>query len=107
MSTASLYLPPHILGWVGVWYLLASLVCFAIYAIDKLAAIAGRRRVSERALITWGLLGGWPGAIVAQHLLRHKTSKTRFLLVFWLSVVLNILVLLMSYFVATSFLASN
>jgi uncharacterized membrane protein YsdA (DUF1294 family) len=37
-----------------------------------------------------GLIGGWPGAIVAQQLLRHKTSKASFRLAFWATVVLNI-----------------
>lgn len=80
-----------------VWYLFASIICFAVYAIDKSAAIAGRRRISEKTLISCGLLGGWPGAIVAQRFLRHKTSKTRFLLVFWLSAALNIAALMLIF----------
>jgi uncharacterized membrane protein YsdA (DUF1294 family) len=39
-----------------------------------------------------GLIGGWPGAIVAQQLLRHKTSKRSFRIAFWVTVVLNIAV---------------
>lgn len=93
MSTFSSIPLQSFVGWMAAWYLLASLVCFAVYAIDKSAAIAGRRRISEKTLISWGLLGGWPGAIVAQRLLRHKISKTRFLIVFWLSVALNIVAL--------------
>jgi len=35
------------------------------------------------------LLGGWPGALVAQNRLRHKSSKMSFLVVFWATVLLN------------------
>jgi uncharacterized membrane protein YsdA (DUF1294 family) len=35
------------------------------------------------------LLGGWPGALLAQDLFRHKTSKTVFQAMFWCTVLLN------------------
>lgn len=75
---------------MGLGYLFMSLVCYAVYASDKSAARAGRRRVPERTLHLLALFGGWPGAWVAQQRLRHKSSKTSFLLVFWLTVLLNI-----------------
>ena len=81
---------PHWIGWL---YVLASVSCFAIYAIDKAAAIGGRRRVSEATLLWLGTLGGWPGAIVAQQVLRHKTIKRSFRLRFWLSVGANVVAL--------------
>ena len=84
--------------WIAIWYLFASLICFAIYAFDKSAAINRRRRVSEASLITWGLLGGWPGAIIAQQLFRHKTQKTMFLIVFFLSVTANLAALFAATF---------
>ena len=75
------------------FYLVASIVAFAFYAADKSAARAGRRRTPENTLILLGLIGGWPGALVAQQTLRHKTRKTGFLAAFWLSVLLNLAVL--------------
>ena len=72
-----------------IWYLFASLICFCLYAFDKSAAIAGRRRISELSLLTLGIFGGWPGAILAQQILRHKTKKPKFRIVFWLSVIAN------------------
>ena len=78
--------------WVGAVYVAASVICFVAYAIDKGAAVAGRWRVTERTLLTLGVLGGWPGAIVAQQTLRHKTQKAGFRRVFWASVLLNMLV---------------
>ena len=74
-------------GLVGVNVLTAL-----VYALDKSAARRGRRRVPERTLLSLGLLGGWPGALVAQQLLRHKTSKRSFQLAFWATVAVNVLV---------------
>ena len=37
-----------------------------------------------------GLLGGWPGAIVAQQMLRQKTTKVSFRIAFWVTVVVNV-----------------
>ncbi|GAA3887938.1 hypothetical protein GCM10022381_32330 [Leifsonia kafniensis] len=78
--------------WVAGLYLGASILCFIVYAVDKSAARAGRRRVSERTLLLLGLIGGWPGAVVAQQTLRHKTQKVSFRRAFWVSVVANVVV---------------
>lgn len=70
-------------------YLIVSLVTFVAYAIDKSAAQSGRWRTSEGTLHFLALAGGWPGALIAQQTLRHKSKKTSFLIFFWLSVLLN------------------
>lgn len=70
-------------------YIGASLATFIAYAIDKSAAQAGRWRTQEKTLHLLALIGGWPGALIAQNRLRHKSNKTSFLLTFWLTVVLN------------------
>lgn len=77
-------------GWWAALYLAASIVCFVAYAVDKSAAVAGRGRVAESTLHLLGLAGGWPGAILAQQLLRHKSSKASFRSAFWGTVVLNV-----------------
>ena len=74
---------------VGALYVVASLACFAMYAVDKAAAKAGRWRTSENTLLMLGLACGWPGAVVAQQLLRHKSNKPSFKGRFWFTVVLN------------------
>lgn len=82
-------LPP----WVALLYLTLSIASYVTYAIDKKAAQTRQWRVSESALLGLGLLGGWPGSIVAQQRLRHKTQKASFRQAFWGAVVLNVLVL--------------
>lgn len=63
-----------------------SALSYWAYARDKRSAQAGEWRVSEAQLHLWELLGGWPGALVAQRRLRHKYSKASYQLVFWLIV---------------------
>jgi len=75
-------------------YAIASAACFIAYALDKSAARQGRRRTPERTLLLLGLAGGWPGGLAAQQLLRHKSSKTSFLIKFWLTVALNLAALI-------------
>lgn len=70
-------------------YGLFSGVAFLMYGIDKSAAQHGGRRTSESALHTVALVGGWPGALVARRVFRHKTIKQPFRTVFWLTVVAN------------------
>ncbi len=75
---------------VGLIYLAGSMACYTMYAIDKAAAKAGRWRTSENTLLLLGLACGWPGAILAQKMLRHKSNKHSFKSRFWLTVMVNI-----------------
>ena len=70
-------------------YLVLSLVAFTTYAADKSAARGGQWRTPESTLHLIGVLGGWPGALVARHVLRHKTVKQPFRTVFWVTVAVN------------------
>lgn len=76
------------------WYLLASAACYVAYARDKSAARQGRRRTPERTLLLLGVVGGWPGGLLAQRRLRHKTVKASFQAWFWLSVIANLMLVL-------------
>ncbi len=74
---------------VAWFYLAASLAAFFVYALDKSAARSGQWRTKESTLHLIGLAGGWPGALAAQRLLRHKSRKQSFQIVFWTTVILN------------------
>ena len=55
---------------------------------DKVRAILGEWRTSESILHTLELIGGWPASFIAQQKYRHKTSKKRYQVIFWLVVLL-------------------
>ena len=74
-----------------IWYALFGLLAILAYGFDKYAAIKGHWRVQESTLHLLSLLGGWIGALVAQKVFHHKLSKKRFMLVFWASVFVNLL----------------
>jgi uncharacterized membrane protein YsdA (DUF1294 family)/cold shock CspA family protein len=74
---------------VFVIYMAASLLTFIMYAADKSAAKKGLWRTKESTLHVLSLAGGWPGALVAQQKLRHKSKKQSFRSVFWVTVMLN------------------
>jgi uncharacterized membrane protein YsdA (DUF1294 family)/cold shock CspA family protein len=86
--------PGWVAGCLATAYLVASLIAYLAYGIDKAAAASSRRRVPETTLLAIGLLGGWPGAIVAQQTLRHKSVKEPFRSLFWGTVAVNVLLFL-------------
>ncbi len=63
---------------LAVYLVLINGIAFAMFAIDKTAAIRGEWRVSEGTLLFLAMIGGSVGAIVAQRRLRHKTRKEPF-----------------------------
>lgn len=71
-------------------YAAMSAIAFAAYAIDKRRAVQGGRRLRERTLHLLELLGGWPGALLAQRTLRHKNAKTSYQVAFWLIVAVHL-----------------
>lgn len=53
------------------------LLCFVLFAADKLCAVTKRRRIPERVLLALSALGGSLGALLAMTLFRHKTNAKR------------------------------
>jgi len=79
--------------WFAGSYALMSAISFSLYGLDKRASTRGGWRTSEARLHLVEVLGGWPGALLAQRLFRHKTRKTSFLVVFYLATAVNLAVL--------------
>lgn len=85
------YIPPAL----AYIYFGASIITFIIYAIDKFKSQAKEDiwRIPESKLHTLSLLGGWPGAAIAQQLLRHKSQKRPFRIIYWITVAANLAIL--------------
>ncbi len=76
-------------------YSVMSIIAFIAYGLDKSAATAGRQRTPEATLHFLGLLGGWPGALLAQRVFRHKSRKREFQTTYWGTVAINVAVLIL------------
>jgi len=70
------------------WHIAWSVITVAVYTADKSRASRNNgNRVAENALLALGFVGGWPGALLAQQVFRHKTRKVSFQVKFWCSVI--------------------
>ncbi|MGY2326729.1 DUF1294 domain-containing protein [Pseudomonas sp. SDT2931_S440] len=72
-----------------VAYGVVSVVAFLLYWSDKRKAREDSWRTPENVLHAVELAGGWPGALIAQQVFRHKTRKVSYQVVFWLIVLLH------------------
>jgi len=81
------------LAWVASWAIGVNAVTLIAFALDKFAATQGMWRIPELALHTLALVGGSPAALIAQQLLRHKTAKRSFQLVFYAILILQVALL--------------
>ncbi|MCE4556674.1 DUF1294 domain-containing protein [Pelomonas cellulosilytica] len=79
-------------NWLWGLYSSLSTATFIVYALDKRAAVKGGDRVPEATLHALAAAGGWPGALLAQQLLRHKSAKPRFRRIYGLTVLFNLAV---------------
>lgn len=83
------------ISWLVVgWYFVLGLITYGMYAKDKAAAQSNAWRTPESTLHLLSILGGWVGAMVAQTHLRHKSQKPEFRMTYYLTVVINLAVLL-------------
>ncbi len=67
----------YVLIAIGV-YLAMSVTTFTAFALDKRRAKLGKWRISEKTLLVMSLAFGWPGAMLAMKLVRHKTKTRKF-----------------------------
>ncbi|HCS43968.1 MAG TPA: DUF1294 domain-containing protein [Pseudomonas sp.] len=70
-------------------YGIVSVLAFLLYWSDKRKARLDSWRTPENVLHAVELAGGWPGALLAQQVFRHKTRKLSFQLLFWMIVLLH------------------
>ncbi|WP_394173737.1 DUF1294 domain-containing protein [Thalassotalea litorea] len=84
------YVPGFIPRELFLGYLGVSLFTYLAYATDKHSSERGGKRTQESSLHLLSTIGGWPGAAFAQQILRHKTKKPSFRVVYWLTVIANV-----------------
>ena len=76
--------------------------CFLLLLVAAIGSFfssrKGMRRVPETTLLLYGVVGGWPGAILGQQLFRHKTQKQPFKTWFWISVVVSLSAMMALYY---------
>lgn len=77
-------------AWVVPAWLGLNVWTFVVYWRDKWAAQRGQWRTPENSLHLWSLLGGWPGARIAQQILRHKSRKEAFQTTYWATLVAHV-----------------
>ncbi|MCF4997878.1 DUF1294 domain-containing protein [Pseudomonas syringae] len=70
-------------------YVVVSVLAFFLYWRDKHKARTNTWRTPENILHGVELAGGWPGALIAQQIFRHKTRKVSFQILFWMIVLLH------------------
>ena len=70
----------------SIYTAVISGITYLAYGWDKQQAREKQWRMPEAKLHVMELLGGWPGAFLAQRRLRHKCSKVSYQVVFWLIV---------------------
>lgn len=93
--------------WPAALYALMSLVTFALYGHDKQQARGQAQRTPEKLLHATEMLGGWPGALIAQQVFRHKTRKVSYQSMFWLIVLLHELFWIDQVLLGGNFLARH
>jgi len=76
-----------VLKGLAIWLTAVNVMTYVMYWWDKRRAVKGKRRVSERELLAWALVGGTPAAYLAMRKFRHKTQKGRFRRIFWVIVI--------------------
>lgn len=77
-------------------FLVWNIIVFATYGLDKYNAINGKRRISERNLLSMAFCMGGVGAFLGMQILRHKTRHLKFTICVPLAMILNFVII---YFV--------
>jgi peptide-methionine (R)-S-oxide reductase len=81
---------PQLLEYFAVITVFMSVITFVAFYRDKRRAVKDRARTPEKTLHLLELLGGWPGALLGQRLLRHKSRKMSYRIVLGVITLLHI-----------------
>ncbi len=79
------------------WLIAINLVAFLTYGYDKANAGTRRSRVPEKVLLWLALIFGSLGAWLGMQVFHHKTAKESFQRRFWLVVIIQVIVVVLFY----------
>lgn len=63
-----------------IYFIFVNVAAFVVYTFDKFRSRVGSKRISEKELHTFSIIGGFLGASLSMALFRHKVSKNSFLI---------------------------
>jgi uncharacterized membrane protein YsdA (DUF1294 family)/cold shock CspA family protein len=86
------------LGWIGAYLGAIGVATWAVFAWDKRQGRLEGRRIPESVLLGLALIGGTPVALVAMFVLRHKSRKRSFQLKFAAVVIIQAVLLTITYY---------
>lgn len=80
----------------AIWYYLGavSIILFVLMGLDKLKAIKKKRRIPEKALFLFAIIGGAAGGTLGMLSFRHKTKHWYFELFFPLLAIIQLIAVL-------------
>ena len=83
----------NLLALLLIYLAAMSVITFFAYGIDKLKAKKGAWRISEKALLGLGFIGGAVGGLIGMKVFRHKTRHRYFWAINFMSLGIHIAVL--------------
>lgn len=79
-----------------IYYLILICIISIIVTVwDKISAIANKRRVPERVLLTLSAVGGSVAMLVTMLIIRHKTRKPKFMIGIPATILLQLILILL------------
>ena len=73
-------------------YIVMSGVAFSLFYFDKWAAQAGAWRIPELWLHCVEMAFGWPGALIASEVIKHKRKKKSYMTILYIISALHIII---------------
>ena len=61
--------------YLGAYLAIINIIAFCSYGLDKSAAVKGKSRIPNKALLGLAVIGGSIGALTGMYTFRHKTKK--------------------------------
>lgn len=86
-------------GWIFfLWVFIVSIVASSVTFCDKYkAAYHSKKRISEKTLFTWALLGGSVSMYITMRAIAHKTKHKRFMIGLPVIIVLQVVLIYLCY----------